>query len=142
MDEKERKIFDTQPESTRRAILRQMNFESNSDPWPPKNWLAVPDALTWEERVAVRPFSYQEMKVESELRQNRGDYLAQMAAKPIPNKIIIKPDKIPFSQRRENAIAAFMVKGSIKERFMSIMESLGLDAVCVKMGYAARKDET
>lgn len=143
MEEKEKKIFDMQPESTRRAILRQMNFESNSDPWPPKNWMAVPDAITWEEKVNARPISYQEMKIESELRQKRGEYLAQMHTKPIPNKIIVGPDKVPFSQKRDNAVAAFMAKGSIKERFLSLMESLGLglEKVSMKMGYAARKDE-
>lgn len=116
MTEKEKKIFEMQAPSTRRAMARP---ESEDITWfnrpTPKEAIAVPDAKSDEERVGARGLSFKEVLVEDNLRYNRGSYLAQMRNEPDASSV--------DEPKRSRAINAFMF---IKLKFKDLMCLSGL----------------
>lgn len=115
MTEKEQKIFDMQCASTKQAMLRKGDYDPDAN-WPPKNWMAVPDALSIEEMVACRPFTYHEVAIEERLRIKRGSLIAEARGDAPVSSVTDK--------KKETAIDAFMNIFSperIKEKFKALM---------------------
>lgn len=130
--EKYKWLLEMQSPSTRRAMLRPESEDINWLNRPiPQEAIAVPDAKTDDERVAPRSISFKEAIVESNLRYERGQYLAEMRNEPDANSV--------DAFKREIAIEAFREKlniSDIKAKFKSLAIVSGLaelrDMVWVK----------
>ena len=122
------KILSIQCESTRRALLRPEEEDWDWQHRPnPDNWLAVPGASTWEERVAARPISFKEARVENTLRYMRGMYLADMRNEEELSSVT--------EEKKKSAINAFMNLFSpdkIKAKFKELAKAFASEKELVR----------
>lgn len=104
MTEKEQKLFDMQPESTRKAMLR----DPKTDTWPPNDWkrdCSIQRAITEEE-----------YKVIGLQRHHAGKHLAVMRNEPDASSV--------DTAKRERALDAYMIATADQTniRFKNIMQ--------------------
>lgn len=119
--EKAEKILSIQAPSTKQALLRPPEQDMQWHRREIKNWLAVPEAVTWEEKVAARPISFEEVKIENKLRYDRGEHLQKLRGDVCETCV--------DEQKKERATNAFMNVFSpekIKDKFKQLMTICGL----------------
>jgi hypothetical protein len=116
MTEKEQKIFDMQSPSMKAIMQRpkEKDVEHYNRPIP-VNYLAIPDAKTIDELVGMRALTFEESKVFTQMRQHRGQILAEMRNEP--DACAHPPE------RKHAAVQAFMF---IKRKFHELMQEMGL----------------
>ena len=153
MDEKQKKILEMQCPSTRRCLERPPELDTV--------WLnrAIPKeaqvlkedgsvdlnlrALSAEDKEFYDGKNGMRRKTGSWFENARTQYLESKKGK-IDKALELKVETdhvIPSRVKAENAVNAFMLAGkSIKERFLAVMS--GIQTAVIKMGYAARNDET
>ena len=107
--------MDMQCPSTRRALSQTPAERAAHNASPLPDCRAVKDAKTMEEAVGARRISYAEVKLENQLRYNRGAVLAQLRKEPDASSV----DK----DKRERAIAAFAY---VRVKFKDLMRMSGL----------------
>jgi hypothetical protein len=81
----------------------------------PSNYLAVPDAKSLDELVAIRQMSHEEALVYHRLRQKRGARIAEMRGEPDASSV--------DENKRSRAIGAFMF---VRAKFKDLMIACGL----------------
>jgi hypothetical protein len=114
-EEEAEQIINQQCPSTQKAMRRPISEDAVWHAREFRNWKAVENAKTMEEAVGARTLSFSEVKIEQNLRHNRGMVLAQIRNEgPVSS---VSPEK------RERAINAFML---VKTRFKDLMKSWGL----------------
>lgn len=116
-----------QCKSTQKALGFQAKGSSLAEETPidPSKWKANPNAKSIEEMVGWREFTFEEARIERQLRYSRGGLLAiEYAKEKYPEKMRdTAPPSSVDEAKREKAIAAYM---QIEEHFADIMKKWGL----------------
>lgn len=138
MTETEKKILAMQSPATQRRLRIQMGEPTKEDlEWKAKDSRAVPNAKTWEERVAWRPLSEQEIEFHdgaNSYRRNRGQYLAEMRKEKDATSVTPK--------KWQKAVDAWLnPMGTIKVKFKHFKELMAANGLANEKELVMLKDE-
>lgn len=136
MTEREKKILALQPLSTQRRLRIQIGEPTKEDlEWKAKqDCRAVPNAKTWEERVAWRQLSKEETNFHEALRYNRGAILAEIRE---------EKDATSVTPRKwQKAVDAWLnPMGTLKSKFKQFKELMAKNGLAKEMELVLLEDE-